>query len=277
MTSNNYPKYWARLYPLMGIQAHGAFGNLWIHKTYRRYQSKYDYYHHCGHIITKYYYPYNPKSFLQQSNRNTFYNAVKNWQSFDYQTKNIYNEWAKYRPLLGYNRYISLYLLSNKTMIEFWESLQKNANDSTTIPQYIAQTQGDSLISGMVIKNDQQYIDGDRQWYPITGLSFGVNLVKDSNILINGNIEFCNMSPTSVQILTKIQYPTGTFPEYPYQISSMSTGTSNVNTAHNFQHIIYLYAGQNLITLLGAKGGAGGRMRINGLAVHNSLNYIILK
>jgi hypothetical protein len=94
----------------MGLQAHGAFSNLWIHKTYRKVQSRWDYYHHCGHIVTKYYYPYNPKSYFQQFKRNVFAYAVNNWQNFDNSTKNYYNEFAKNRPFLGYNRYISLYV-----------------------------------------------------------------------------------------------------------------------------------------------------------------------
>ena len=116
-----------KLYPIFGIGAHGAFYNWWI---FTQYGNK--------RIVKKYYYPENPRSADQQSNRALMYDAVKNWQGFDESTKNFYNVGFFNPHMSGYNRYISLYLEANKNMIIHWDTLKKNADDPAKIPDYIA-------------------------------------------------------------------------------------------------------------------------------------------
>ncbi len=122
-----WPQTYNKIYETIGLKAHGRLGKLWIHQTYK-----------YGKRVIKYNYPPNPRTYFQQSNRALLAQAVGYWQTFDETTKNFYNEWAKKRPLLGYNRYISLYLKANKNMIIYWNTLEKDANDTSTIPQYMA-------------------------------------------------------------------------------------------------------------------------------------------
>ena len=170
MTHQIYPVYMSRLYPLMGFQAHGAFSNLWIHKTYRLHTSKHDPYHHCGHIVTKYYYPYNKKSRLQQAWRDVLKTAVDNWQGFNENTKNVYNEFAKNLPLLGYNRYISLYLLANyPPVIPINWAETRPAGDVNALWRSLAcDSDGSFLMAG--VTNGRLYIssDGGANWAEVS-------------------------------------------------------------------------------------------------------------
>ena len=96
----------------MGFEAHGAFNRWWVHKTYRHNSNRYHTYTPLGHIICKYYYPYNARTIEQQTPRNFFAYAVSNWQTFGEEEKGYYNEIVGKKPLSGYNHYISLYLKS---------------------------------------------------------------------------------------------------------------------------------------------------------------------
>ena len=118
----DYPK----LYPLFGIAAHGAFYNWWIFKQYGQ-----------NRVVAKYYYPENPRTAYQQSNRVLFYDAVRNWQGFSDSVKDTYNQVVLNKPLSGYNRYISLYLEANKNVIIYWKTLEKDAADNMTISSYM--------------------------------------------------------------------------------------------------------------------------------------------
>lgn len=115
MIGKNFRYEYAELYPIMGLQAHGALGKWWIHKTYVMNTARYGIYQNHGRVICRYAYPYNPRTLIQQTPRNFFAYAISNWQAFDNNTKNFYNQIAKNRPLSGYNRYISLYLMSTPT------------------------------------------------------------------------------------------------------------------------------------------------------------------
>jgi len=115
-----------KIYPLIGIGAHGAFYNWFIFTQYGK-----------KRIVKKYYYPYNPRTADQQAWRDVFSDAVKNWQGFDESTKNFYNTNYRNIHMLGYNRYISLYLGANKEMIVYWGVLKQSAEDDTTIADYI--------------------------------------------------------------------------------------------------------------------------------------------
>lgn len=91
-----------KLYPIFGFQVSGAFSNWWIFKQYGQ-----------NRVVAKYYYPYNPKTELQQAWRDIFLSAVGNWQDFSENTKGFYNQGVLKKPLSGYNRYIGLYLSAN--------------------------------------------------------------------------------------------------------------------------------------------------------------------
>jgi hypothetical protein len=118
---------YASLYPLMGFQARGAFSKLWIHK-----------YTYSKSIVTKYYYPANPRTGKQQGQRVTLFDGMYNWSQFSSEVKNYYNELKKPAQAYGMQRYIQLYLNANKNMIIYWQTLELSAIDPSTIPQYIA-------------------------------------------------------------------------------------------------------------------------------------------
>ena len=94
-----------KFYPVIGITARGSFSKLFIFTQYGKERR-----------VKKYYYPENPRTAYQQSNRSLFYDAVKNWQGFDDSTKNFYNVGFFNPHMSGYNRYISLYLEANKSV-----------------------------------------------------------------------------------------------------------------------------------------------------------------
>lgn len=268
---------YAKFYPLMGIQASGSFSGLWIYQTYNRYKR-----------VCRYYYPENPRTANQQSNRGIFYDAIKNWQGFDESTKNFYNEWAIRRPLSGYNRYISLYLKANKDMIIYWQDLQKNSSDPSKIPDYIysqipnwvppsSGDLGDSLISGHIKSTELTYCLGRNWFYPIKGLEFGVYLVKPVNVLISSNINFIPGTNTPVRLMTKIVYPTGSIGGNPYNISSITEASVDRPQSFFLQHIIHLYAGFNLVSIYGARWTTGGTLMIDGSKAEVGIDYVILK
>ncbi len=60
-----------------------------------------------------YYYPYNPRTQLQQYNRQLLAYAVANWQSFTDDVKGYYNRLKYPNVMTGFNRYISFYLEAN--------------------------------------------------------------------------------------------------------------------------------------------------------------------
>jgi len=127
-----------KLYPVIGLIPRGRIGKWWIHKHYDGADFDTGMPGSSGHIVTKYYYPDNPRTPEQQGWRSVFYDAVKNWQGFDDSTKNSYNEMKRPIRMTGYNRYLRLYLNANYPMIIYWNTLEKSASDSSTIPDYIA-------------------------------------------------------------------------------------------------------------------------------------------
>ena len=140
---------YAQLYPFLGITARGKFGNLWIHKLYKeRFWNNHPDYPqdparskmlgNQGRVITKYYYPENPRTAKQQGNRSTFSDGLYNWSQFDKNTKNYYDELK--RPIFAYgiHRYISLYMLANPNMIIYWNTLEKSATDPARLPDYMS-------------------------------------------------------------------------------------------------------------------------------------------
>lgn len=118
-----YPK----IYPVIGFIARKRLGNLFIFTQYG-----------LQRIVKKYYYPEQPRTGAQQGNKMLIYDAVYNWTHFSEEEKEYYN--AKRWPFAydGYRRYISLYIKANAPMIIYWDTLEKNASDTKTIPAYMA-------------------------------------------------------------------------------------------------------------------------------------------
>ncbi|MDD5006362.1 MAG: hypothetical protein PHS93_08420 [Candidatus Omnitrophica bacterium] len=93
-----YPK----LYPLIAGISHGRLSDWWIFRHYGTFTQK-----------ARMYYPYNPRTETQQTWRNFFAYGVSNWQGFDSATKNFYNQLKRPKYMLGFNRYLRLYLNAN--------------------------------------------------------------------------------------------------------------------------------------------------------------------
>ena len=64
-------------------------------------------------IRMKFYKPSNPRTILQQANRQKYADGVLGWQSLTDEQKKVYNDNVKGRCLSGYNLYIKEYLLSH--------------------------------------------------------------------------------------------------------------------------------------------------------------------
>lgn len=66
-------------------------------------------------VITKskFYWPFNPQTEIQQANRQKMTNAVVAWQNLTAEQKDVYNKKAIGTRLSGYNLFLSEYLLSN--------------------------------------------------------------------------------------------------------------------------------------------------------------------
>lgn len=108
---------YAAIYPVIAMMAHGQIGKWWIHKQYKHFR-----------VTTKYYYPTNPQTGVQQGQRALLRDAVTNWQGFDIPTKQHYNSMKRPIQMSGYNRYIRMYL---------------NATEPPTL-QYILQESGET-------------------------------------------------------------------------------------------------------------------------------------
>ena len=120
------PPFYAELYPCISLVTRGKLLDWWIHKHYKAFN-----------VVTKIYYPENPRTALQQGNRTVFYDGFYNWHHFDNNVKGYYNEIAKKDYKKGVYRYISLYLKANLPMIIYWDTLEKNAGDISTVPDYV--------------------------------------------------------------------------------------------------------------------------------------------
>lgn len=272
----------------MGLQAHGAFSNLWIHKTYRRIQSKHDWYHHCGHIVTKYYRPYNPQTSNQQFNRQLLANAVYNWQYFSQTQRDPYNYFARHLPLLGYNRYISLYLQANKNMIIYWDDLQKNSSDSIKIVDYIASPYfktdfldgigvGGGNVCADIIQGNDKIMTGEMKWYFVSPMEFGVYLKSNTKALVFGNIQYRlwgNQTALQLGLLSNNEYiPDNTHAGW----SSIWIAQDVVSAgAINFTHVIQLYAGANLVKLLALREDQTQQAWIIGNDRISTFGYMLL-
>lgn len=70
--------------------------------------SGYTRYYREPYYITK-----NPRTDLQQTNRQKYADAVLAWQNLTSEQKGVYNLRAKYKKLSGYNLFLKEYLLSH--------------------------------------------------------------------------------------------------------------------------------------------------------------------
>ncbi len=91
-----------RFYPASYAGMYNAKG--WIYQRRRTW-------HGIIWVVEKYYYPYNPRTSVQQSWRGVFADAVSTWQNLTISDKDYYNKAARRRGRLsGYNLFISYYL-----------------------------------------------------------------------------------------------------------------------------------------------------------------------
>jgi hypothetical protein len=94
--------FYAQLYPCIALVTRGKLLDWWIHKHYKTYN-----------VVTKMYYPENPRTAFQQAWRNVFYWANKNWQGFSVDVKNYYREKTTPKAYTGQLRYLKMYLNAN--------------------------------------------------------------------------------------------------------------------------------------------------------------------
>jgi len=122
-----FPVPYARLYPIIAIRTQGALGRLWIHKQYG-----------TKKVVTRYYYPYEPRTAWQKAWWAVYADAILNWQSFDDATKNYYNQLVRDKNLYGYHRYLSMYLRAHYPP-HFDCLLQENGD-------FLLQENGDKIV-----------------------------------------------------------------------------------------------------------------------------------
>jgi len=102
MPISSWDELYPRLYPVIALRKHGALYPWWIWRDYGTFVQ-----------MTHWYYPYNPRTDLQQAWRAVMAGAVANWQGFDEGTKEYYNQLVKGKSLIGYMRYCGMYLRAN--------------------------------------------------------------------------------------------------------------------------------------------------------------------
>lgn len=130
-TGVQYPGHsfpYAMLYPMIALRVRGELKGIAIFSE-----------HWYGRKVDPIYRSSQPRTGEQQGWRSVFYDGGHNWSNFDSATKNYYNEWAKHKPLYGYNRYLSLYLKAHYPMIIYWNTIERSAADPSTIPVYMSE------------------------------------------------------------------------------------------------------------------------------------------
>jgi len=174
------PPFYAQLYPCISLVSRGKLLDWWIFKYYNGAHFKTPYGGNSGMIVTKVWYSEQPRTGEQQGWRSVFYDAVKNWQGFDEETRRYYNALRGPGVMSGYNRYLRMYLQANYPMIIYWDKLGKNATDPVTIPDYIA---GPTFMGGL----DSRYVNvtGDTMTGALTiSATSGNVLVVDTDVLV---------------------------------------------------------------------------------------------
>jgi hypothetical protein len=99
------PPPWIRphgMYDYLGLKVRGKLGNI---ATFEE--------QWWGRQVSPPFYPYNPRTYRQQTWRNQLKQAVNNWHGFNQTVKNQYNQQAKNLTMTGFNYYLSQYLDAN--------------------------------------------------------------------------------------------------------------------------------------------------------------------
>ncbi len=96
------PPPWIRphgMYDYLGLKVRGKLGNI---ATFEE--------QWWGRQVSPPFYPYNPRTYRQQTWRNQLKQAVSNWHGFNQTVKNQYNQKTKNLTMTGFNYYLSEYL-----------------------------------------------------------------------------------------------------------------------------------------------------------------------
>lgn len=64
-------------------------------------------------VKENFYWPTNPQTEAQQANRQKYTDGIVAWQGLTSEQKEIYNEFARYKPYSGYNLFLREYILSH--------------------------------------------------------------------------------------------------------------------------------------------------------------------
>lgn len=107
MTTLALNKYdYAMYYPFLGLRVRGKLPGIAIFKEYW-----------YGRRVDKLYVPYNPNTDQQQAWRSYFAAGVAVWQGLTPAEKVVYQQDAKRFKILGFNRFLTKYLLLNRSNI----------------------------------------------------------------------------------------------------------------------------------------------------------------
>ena len=119
---HRYGVYIRDIYPFLALRVSGKFKNLFIFEHHNDYlwrggnlPSAYPsgpnhQFTIMGFKVDKLYYPYNPRTTVQQTWRSYFAKGETNWKLMDEYWRNFYHLQAKHRNMTSKNRYLSLFL-----------------------------------------------------------------------------------------------------------------------------------------------------------------------
>ena len=131
------------------------------------------------------------------------------------------------------------------------------------------------FYSGQLEKVSDQNIPGDMNWYFITPLEVGLYLKRTTPVMFFGNIQWSS-SGNDANFALRIQYPTGYFPRDDGWIGPLSGGDVLQGGMISFNHIIQLYAGSNLVRLVGARTTPDETVKVLGLNKVSTFGYMVL-
>lgn len=300
------PPPYATLYPLMGAIARGKFLDWWIFKYYKgAFRNQYSNYPanpnrykqggNPGMVVERIHYPEQPRTAKQQGNRIIFSDALYHWHYFTNQTKTYYNEIANPIGEYGIHRYTKLYINANYPMIIYWDTLEKNAADTSRVPDYIASpyfTRGLNIQpitwDGWLQAKDTysyatattitvsagavaKYKKGDKLKFNQHGSTkyFYVIGVADTLLTVVGNgtivVEDTASYPISDNYLSHIENPIG-FPGYFTWVPTWSTDggdfTNNPTVVYAKYRIKGSYLFLQLYAICNSTSGGSGRIKV---------------
>ncbi len=118
---------YSRYYIIHALRHRGAIRGIAIFKWYW-----------YGRRVDRYVITPQPRTGKQQGWKAYFYDAVKNWQTFNDSTKAVYNKEAIPYRVYGYHRYLKHFLKAQGKMIIYWGPLSKNASDTASPDAYMS-------------------------------------------------------------------------------------------------------------------------------------------